>query len=468
MHKLERVFNPKSVAVVGSKLVDNHSWLRTVLPFDGPKYHVNIDRNEWDSATELGFPNYPSLLDVPGEVDYVIISVPAPIVPRVLRDCIEKKVGGVHLYTAGFSETGTEEGQRLENQIVDMAREGGLNIVGPNCMGIFNPELGVGVNLGGYHGEPGHLSLISQSGGQASLQARRALYQGIRLSKMVSMGNGVVVDSPDYLEYLRDDEQTQVIGMYLEGVRDGRRFFTALREVCEKKPVLIFKVGETEDSARAVEFHSTSITSAPAIWNAALRQCGALRVDSLGELIDMAQLLLMLPPTTGTGVGLLALSGGHSTEMSNVYSVAGFRVPPFSSEARDRILEHFDLTGSTMPNPVEGRTLADPVNMNNLLDVMNDEDGIDMIVHEISVGRGRDGNLSLFRGHVTDIYCEFKARAKKPYVMVISPSFPPSEAGLVEEVTARFQEVGIPVLTGLRESAKALWQFVQYHRSRGA
>ena len=123
MDKLERVFNPRSVAVVGSKQVDNHSWLRTVLPFEGPKYHINVDQSEWESATELGFPNFSSLLDVPDEVDFVIVSVPAQIVPRVLKDCIAKGVAGVHLYTAGFSETGTEEGIRLENQIVEMATE---------------------------------------------------------------------------------------------------------------------------------------------------------------------------------------------------------------------------------------------------------------------------------------------------------------------------------------------------------
>ena len=103
MHRLERVFNPRSVAVVGSKQVDRHNWLRTVLPFSGPKYHINTDKNEWASAAELGFPSYSTLLDVPGEVDYVIISVPASVVPRVLQDCISKEVAGVHLYTAGYS-----------------------------------------------------------------------------------------------------------------------------------------------------------------------------------------------------------------------------------------------------------------------------------------------------------------------------------------------------------------------------
>ena len=125
MHDLDRLFNPQSVAVVGSKQADNHNWLRTVLPFKGPKYHVNLDKNEWASAEELGYTNYASLLDVPGPVDFVIVSVPAKVVPYVIKDCIAKGVLGVHLYTAGFSETGTEEGIRLENEIVAMAQEFG-------------------------------------------------------------------------------------------------------------------------------------------------------------------------------------------------------------------------------------------------------------------------------------------------------------------------------------------------------
>jgi len=464
MHRLDRVLNPRSVAVVGSKQIDNHSWLRTVLPFEGPKYHVNIDRNEWASAEELGFPNYPSLVDIPGEVDFVIVSVPAAIVPRVLRDCVAKKVAGVHLYTAGFSETGTEEGIRLEQQVVEIAREGDLMVVGPNCMGIFNPRAGVGVNLGGYHGESGHLAFISHSGSQSSAFGQGSAFHNIKVSKLVSMGNGVVVDSHDYLEYFGQDPETKVIGMYLEGVRDGRKFFDTLQDVARRKPVLVWKVGETEDASRAVEVHSTSKASRPAVWDAMLRQCGAAKVENMDELFELAKLLLNMPATDGNRLGLLALSGGHATECANVFSKAGFTIPRLEDSSYERILQHFDIVGSTYNNPIEGRTLANAENMNNVLDVLNDDPNVDIIVHEIHVGV-RNGRTSVFRGHTPEIFCEFRKRAKKPYVVALSTAYPYAAPEVTAAVTSQLAEAGIPAITGIQPTAATLRRFVDYHRN---
>ena len=127
-------------------------------PFQGPKYHINIDKNEWPSAEELGFPNYERLVDVPGDVDFVIVSVPAQVVPYVIKDCIAKGVAGVHLYTAGYGETGMEDGIQRERELLRLAHDGGLDIVGPNCLGVFNPKVGLGVNLGGYHGDAGNFA----------------------------------------------------------------------------------------------------------------------------------------------------------------------------------------------------------------------------------------------------------------------------------------------------------------------
>ncbi len=465
MHRLERLFNPRSVAVVGSKKMDNHSWLRTVLPFKGPKYHVNVDRSEWPSAEELGFPNYASLLDIPGDVDYVIVSVPAQVVPRVLRDCIAKKVAGVHLYTAGFSETGTEEGIRLENQVVKMAKEGGLNVVGPNCMGIFNPKLGVGVNLGGYYGESGHLSILSHSGSQSAAFGQGSAFHNIKMNKLVSMGNGVVLDSYDYIDYYGQDPETTVIGMYLEGVRDGRSYFEALRRVSKTKPMLVWKVGETEDAGRAVASHSTSGVTKPALWDAMLRQCGAVKVDNMDDLFETAKLLLNMPPARGNRLGVLALSGGHATECANVFSKAGFSIPRLAEDSYKRILEHFNIVGSTYTNPIEGRTLSDAFNMNNVLDVLNDDPNVDIIVHEVQVSN-RNNRVTVFRGHNPDIFCEFRKRAKKPYVVALSTAYPYAPPEVTAAVYKQLMDAGVPAIIGIAPCASALKRAVDYYQTR--
>ncbi|MBF8299346.1 MAG: Acyl-CoA synthetase forming [Dehalococcoidia bacterium] len=467
MHKLDRVFYPRSVAVVGSKQVDNHSWLRTVLPFQGPKYHVNIDRSEWASAQALGFPSYPSLMDVPGDVDFVIVSVPAQVVPGIIKDCIAKGVVGVHLYTAGFSETGTEEGVRLEKEVAEMARAGRLQVVGPNCVGVFNPDIGLGVNIGGYHGSHGELAFISQSGSQASGFTRAAAALGIKASKVVSMGNGIVLDSPDYIEYLGQDVDTKVIGLYLEGVRDGRRFFNVLREVSPRKPVLVWKVGETEDAARAVAVHSTTKTTNPAIWDAMIRQCGAIKSESANDLLETAKLLLWMPPVTGNRVGVLALSGGHSTEMSNIFSKAGLSVPRLTEASYKRILQRFNVVGSTYWNPIEGRTLSDPVTMNNVLDVLNEDANIDVIVHELSLAE-RAGKVTLYRGHGIDVLRDFRSRARKPYMAILPNSFPPPPPELFDNAYNQLIKAGIPTVIGAANAARALRQVADYYRFRSS
>ncbi|MBI4282705.1 MAG: CoA-binding protein [Chloroflexi bacterium] len=468
MHRLERVFNPRSVAVVGSKKVDNYSWLRTVLPFKGPKYHINIDKNEWPGAAELGFPNYSSLLEVPGEVDLVLVSVPAKAVPYVIKDCIAKGVQGVFLHTAGYSETGMSEGIRLEKELVEMARAGGLKVVGPNCLGIFNPQAGIGVNLGGYYGESGHLAFISNSGSQSGGFARGARTHGIKLSKLVSMGNGIILDNPDYLEYFAQDEDTTVIGMYTEGIRNGRRFFNILREVCPKKPVIIWKVGETEDAARAVAAHSTTRNSEAAIWDAMMRQCGAIKADNVDEVLETAKLLLSLPPATGDRLGLLAISGGHATEMTNIFSKAGFKVPALTEASYKRMLENFDLTGSSWRNPIEGRGLRNPLTMNTVFDVLNEDPNVDIIVHEVRVAVDPTGKTTVYSRYGTDLLAQFRQRAKKPYLVAMSNVLPLPPQDATDRVYRELTEAGIPALFGLQGTAKALRKFTDYYQYQRA
>lgn len=466
--RLERLFHPRSVAVVGSKRLNDHNWLRNVLPFQGAKYHVNVDREEWPSAEALGFPNYASLLDIPGDVDYVIFTIPAAIAPRVLDDCIRKGVVGVHMFTAGFSETGTEEGLRLEQLITQKARDAGLLLVGPNGMGIYNPKIGLRFNQDHYYGDYGNLAFISQSGTQSIGFAPEALYHGLRVSKMVSMGNGVVLDSPDYLEYFAEDPDTQVIGMFLEGVRDHRRLFETLRAVCQRKPVLVWKVGQTEDAARATAAHSGSLTRRPEVWDAMLRQCGAIGADNVDEVINTAKALLYVKPFTGLRLGLVAVSGGHATEMANIFSKAGFRVPALADRSYERILDKLKslggAVGGSYRNPLEGAVLSNEASMENVLTVLNEDENVDGIVHEINLGMGRRDPSALERRLTTIL--EFSQRTSRPYAVVISLAFPQPEPQLLQGVYRRLMDAGVPTFYGFASCAKALINAARYHQFR--
>jgi len=298
-HRLTRLLNPRSVAVVGAKRANDYRWLRCMSTFQGPVYSVNIDARETAGIEALGVRNYPRLLDIPGPVDYVIVSVPREATPVVLGDCIAKGVGGVTLFTSGFSETGTDKGRELERAITQMARETGLPLVGPNCMGVFNPKIGLRNFPELYAGESGPVGFLSQSGTHGYNFALMGFRNGINVSKLISYGNAVVLDSPDYLEYLRDDPDTAIIGMYLEGVRDGGRLFRLLQELTPRKPVVIWKGGQTAPGTRATASHTGALAESMAIWRAVMRQTGAIEADSLEDMMDTIAALLSVQPTTG-------------------------------------------------------------------------------------------------------------------------------------------------------------------------
>lgn len=269
LKSFDRFLNPKTVAVVGAKKLNDYFWLRNTGTLKGNVYSVNIDPAEIEGIEALGFKNYMNVSDIPGEVDYVIVSVPREIAPIILKDCVKKKVGGVTLFTSGFSETGTPEGKKLEETVTQIAKEGGLNLVGPNCMGVFNPKLGLRNFESQYHGETGPVGFLSQSGTHGINFSVVGYVNGIKISKMISYGNAVILDNPDYLEYLMHDDQTKIIGMYVEGLKNGRRFFKLLKEVTRVKPVVIWKGGETEAGQRATSSHTGSLAESSVVWVAA-------------------------------------------------------------------------------------------------------------------------------------------------------------------------------------------------------
>src|SRR5260221_420284 len=264
--QLERAFNPKAVAVIGDKRANNYMWLRGQSTFTGKVYSVQIDERELPNIAALGVPNYPSLAAIPDEIDYVMTAVPRQIAPRIAKDCADKKVGGVMFFTSGFSET-DDEGKRLEQALVEIARSANMALLGPNCMGIYHPRIGLRNYTELPAGEAGSVGFIGQSGTHTITFGLAAPHHGVKISKAVSFGNAAVIDASDYLDYLASDEETRIIGMYLEGVREGRRFFSLLREVTKKKPVVIWKGGNSEPGQRAISSHTGSLAVPAAVWN---------------------------------------------------------------------------------------------------------------------------------------------------------------------------------------------------------
>ncbi|MCH7998462.1 MAG: CoA-binding protein, partial [Chloroflexi bacterium] len=391
--RLDRAFNPRTVAVVGDKRAMGYLWLRSMSTFQGKVYSVQIDPNEIPGIEELGVPNYSSLLEIPDEIDYVVCAVPRQISPRVVADCIEKGVGAVTLFTSGFAETETEEGIQLQKQVGEMAKSapgGGLLLIGPNCMGIYNRRLGLRNSWDQPAGDAGNVGFISQSGTHCINFSLVGDRHGIRCSKAVSFGNAVVLDAADYLEYLAADAETEVIGMYFEGAKDSRRFFRALREAARVKPVVVWKGGISAAGARAIYSHTAALATAPAVWDAAMRQAGVVQAESLDETIDAVKALVYCKPGTGYRMGLIAMTGGQSVVITDAFEREGLEVPLLTAASYEKLSQFFNTIGGSYRNPLDsGGTIGMgflPQNLKKLLEILEEDESVDAIAMEVGAG----------------------------------------------------------------------------------
>ena len=275
---LDYMFHPRSVAIVGASTHEGPgSFLSAIqeMKFSGDLYPVNPKAEEIQ-----GLKCYPRLTEIPGDVDHVISSVPLRFVEELVEDCGVKHVKVLHFFTAGFSETGDEEATALEARVLARAREFGIRVIGPNCMGLYAPSGGLSF-MPGLPPEPGPVAMLSQSGANAGEFCRTASARGLRYSKVVSYGNGTDVRESELLEYVAEDPDTTVIASYIEGLTDGQHFIRALRKTTAAKPVVILKGGRTEAGTRAANSHTGSLAGSLQIFDAAVRQAGAIRVDRM-------------------------------------------------------------------------------------------------------------------------------------------------------------------------------------------
>jgi acyl-CoA synthetase (NDP forming) len=462
--RLDRAFNPRSVAVIGDKMALGYMWLKSLSQFQGKVYSVQIDEREFPGIAALGVDNYLSLQEIPDEIDYAIVAVPGTVTPMIVQDCVTKGVGGATLFTSGFAESGTDEGRKLQHTIAEIARDGGLNLIGPNCMGIYNPRLGLRHSPDQACYDGGNVGFISQSGTHATFFTLMAPMHGVRVSKSVSYGNAAVLDSPDFLEYMGADDETEMIGIYIEGVNDGRRLFSTLQKVARNKPVLIWKGGATEEGNRATSSHTGSLAGSPQVWDALIKQCGAINVNSIDEMMDVMKVLLHTKPTSGNRVGLAAMTGGQSVAITDAFTGAGFEVPLLTERSYRRFEPFFDTLGASYRNPLD-------VSLNfphldriiKSLDILSQDENIDSVVLEVSVP---------FMQHLTwldaslldelvDELARFKGRCRKPFITVVVPAHVEAEALAIRDKLVAHD---IPSFPSFQRGANALMKAITYWR----
>ncbi len=457
--KLDRAFNPQTLVVVGDSQRNDFQWLRAQKTFQGRLYSVQVNPESGKAIQALGITNYASLRDITEPVDLVLITVPRAAVPQVIEDCIAKKVAAAHMFTAGYGETDTEEGIRAEAWLKTRAEEAGLHLIGPNCMGLFNPRIGLRQFPEQYTGVSGPLGIISQSGGHAVNMSLMAHMMGLNVCKSVSFGNGLVLDSVDFLEYFDQDPEIKVILMYLEGVKNGERFLQVLRKVTPHKPVVIWKGGRTEEGGRAIASHTGSLAVPRAIWEAMIRQCGAISVAEMEELVDTANALVHLPPVQGLRVGVTGGAGGQSVNIADTFSEAGLKLPRLSEKSYEELRQFYNIIGGGYLNPIDTGN-QNRFELARILDILAQDPQIDNLV-VLSLARmlKMNGRMNGF----IEMVGELKKKTEKPILSIVN-YHSLEELPVVKEALDKFQEWGIPTFPSIERGATALRKAYEYYR----
>ena len=328
LRSLDVLLAPRSVAVIGASEKPGtvgRALLENLRGFSGRVYPVNPKH-----SSVLGVPAFPNIATVPEAVDLVVIATPSSTVPGIVRECVAAGVSAAVIISAGFKECGAD-GAELEQRVLTEARRGALRIIGPNCLGVMAPHLGFNATFAASAARPGSVALISQSGALCTAILDWSLQVNVGFSAFISVGSMLDVGWGDLIDYLGDDPHTRSIVIYMESIGDARAFFSAARAVALTKPIIVVKVGRTAAAARAAASHTGALTGSDEVLDAAFRRVGVLRVDTIEDLFDMAEVLAKQPRPRGPNLAIVTNAGGPGALAVDALVAAGGAIAPLSS-----------------------------------------------------------------------------------------------------------------------------------------
>ncbi|MHA1262127.1 MAG: acetate--CoA ligase family protein [Candidatus Freyarchaeota archaeon] len=462
--QIDEILRPRSIAVVG--VSDRVNRLGNLLlynfidiGFKGKLYPINPHEE-----TVMGLKSYPSLKDIEGPVDLLIISVHPDKVPQLLEEAVEKGVKGAVIFSAGYRERG-EEGKRKEEELVEIARRGNLRIIGPNCMGFYCPSTGLSF-FPGLSRESGPVAFISQSGSLSNIIAFGGKTRGIRFSKMVSLGNACDLSFNDFLEYLGSDPETKIITCYLEGVDDGRRFFELAKQISKRKPIIVWKVGMTEGGEKAAKSHTGSICGRREVWDAVFKQAGLIRVENLHELFSRITAFLNPHLPRGNRVAVVSGPGGPAVSSADACEKAGLKLAELSEDTKRKLLEIIPSLGTSTANPVDiGLTAAyDKTLYPRSTLIVGMDENVDMILIYVGV----------IEKEFIESIVEVQGKVRKPMAIVtnieqvqnggLGGLFKPMSPEEKPKVLGKLYESGISIHLTEQDAAKTLLSLLEYRK----
>jgi acyl-CoA synthetase (NDP forming) len=380
-------------------------FLRALLApgYRGRIYPVNPNAREI-----LGLRCYPSVTSLPEAVDLAIIVVSTALAASAVRECAEKGVKAAILFTAGFSELGTREGHERGEELMAALHRGQLRMVGPNCMGVYVPKSGLG-SFPDMPSEQGSIAFVSQSGSLSNRLVWSGRERGLAFSKVISVGNQADLETSDFLEYLAEDPETEIIAAYVEGAKDGRRLWRALTAAGRRKHLVVWKVGRTRSGARAAHSHTGALAGEAEVWSGMLRQAGAIQVRDLDEMLDILVALRHLGQPKGDRIAIVTGPGGPAVSAADACEEAGLELAELAEETKTRLRGVVASAGTSVRNPVDiGLQLARAAEMyREALAATIDDPGVDAVVVIGSSAQGEG-----WQAHVEEMGGLARAAAK--------------------------------------------------------
>jgi len=453
MKQLDYFFDPKSVAIIGASHTPGKIGYAILANFIGAGFERKIYPVNPDTKPILGLKVYKSVLDIPDDLDLVVVVVPAAIVPNVLKECVKKKIEAITIISAGFSEIG-EEGKKLEIKCKKIIEGVYTRILGPNCVGIYDPYTNVDTLFLSRErcGRPkeGNISFISQSGAVGSTILDWLSEQNIGISKFISYGNAMDIDDCDLLEYLGDDKDSSVITAYLEGIEaSGQKFMRIAKKVTKKKPIIILKAGGTETGMKAVFSHTGSMAGSEKIYSAAFKQTGIIEADSWEELFDFARAFSTQPLPKGKRIAIITDGGGFGVLATDEADRQGILLPE-PSEKLKKEMRKVTPSYASLHNPIDLTGDADANRYKVTIEAClrsNEYDGVIAITLF---------QVPTLEKSVVDEVIKLHKKYKKPLLACAAGG------KFTEELSEKLVKGGVPVYPTPERAVKAMKALVNY------
>lgn len=458
----------KSVAIVGVSQKLGYYWVHSMLQWE---HDLDIWLVSKSGGEALGRTILTDLDEIPGQIDYAIIAVPKRYVPDVYKQVAAKGAKGATIFTSGFSELGTDEGRDAERELQDLVQQHNTRVLGPNCMGLCYPRIGFAFMPTAERGI-GNIGFLSQSGGVAIATYTTGVESGLGFSKLFSFGNSIDVRPSEILEYFMEDEETTVIGAYIEGTKEGKHLFNAMKELADKKPIIVLKGGRSDEGSKAAASHTGALAGSRDIWKAAFKQANIPTVRTLEEMVATLSVFSMCPAPASPDVGIIAISGGTSVIYTDLCIEEGLRIPRTSDATIQKLDELIRDVGTGLGNPID--LAADYYNdgtMREVVALVGAESRFKSIIIEADVHNMHQVASIM---DAQDILVEYwRAMAeegkkiiekhKKPVVVAIP------EVAYPEARTTAWREFvrhGIPVMRNISEAVTAIAKVSEYYDSK--